>query len=110
MASSTIVYNQPINATSVNISNNYSAEKMKKWMMHNLDLQLIEYSHKSYKTGKINTSTYALAKPVESKRSVKVSQKLPFYISFQNVTISGYGPSNPAPIGIAVVGFSNYIL
>jgi hypothetical protein len=103
MASSTIVYNQPINATSVNISNNYSADVILK------DGSAM-VQDKSYKTGKINTSTYALAKPVESKRSVKVSQRLPFYISFQNVTISGYGPSNPAPIGIAVVGFSNYIL
>jgi hypothetical protein len=103
MASSTIVYNQPINATSVNISNNYSADVI-------LKDGSAKVQDKSYKTGKINTSTYALAKPVESKRSVKVSQKLPFYISFQNITISGYGPSNPAPIGIAVVGFSNYIL
>ena len=103
MASSTIVYNQPINATSVNISNNYSADVI-------LKDGSAKVQDKSYKTGKINASTYALAKPVESKRSVKVSQKLPFYISFQNVTISGYGPSNPAPIGIAVVGYSNYIL
>lgn len=103
MASSTIVYNQPINATSVNISNNYSADVILKDGSATIQ-------NKSYKTGKINTSTYALAKPVESKRSVRVSQKLPFYIRFQNITITGYGPSNPAPVGIAVVGSSNYIL
>ena len=49
-------------------------------------------------------------KVVQSKRSVKVSQKLPFYVRFEQVLISSYGPSNPAPIGIAVIGFNNYIL
>jgi len=49
-------------------------------------------------------------KVLTSKRTVSVSQKLPFYVSFEQILISGYGPSSPAPIGIAVIGFSNYIL
>lgn len=49
-------------------------------------------------------------KVLKSKRAVFVSQKLPFYVRFEQVLISGYGPANPAPIGIAIVGFSNYIL
>jgi hypothetical protein len=35
---------------------------------------------------------------------------LPFRVKFMNIGIEGYGPNNPAPIGIAVIGFNNYIL
>jgi hypothetical protein len=36
---------------------------------------------------------------------------LPFRVKFTNIGIEGgYGPSNPAPIGIAVIGTNNYIL
>jgi hypothetical protein len=35
---------------------------------------------------------------------------LPFRVRFMNIGIEGYGPNNPAPIGIAVIGFNNYIL
>ena len=61
-------------------------------------------------TTRIKESNFYTAKIVQSKRTVKVSQKLPFYVRFENVKISAYGPSNPAPIGIAVIGFNNYIL
>lgn len=42
--------------------------------------------------------------------NTKISKFLPFRISFQNIMIDAYGPASPAPIGIAVVGFNNYIL
>jgi hypothetical protein len=35
---------------------------------------------------------------------------LPFRIKFTNIGIESYGPNNPAPIGIAIIGFNNYIL
>tara|TARA_B110000977_G_scaffold61119_1_gene82987 strand:+ start:641 stop:958 length:318 start_codon:yes stop_codon:yes gene_type:complete len=35
---------------------------------------------------------------------------LPFRIRFINVGIMTYSADNPAPIGIAIIGFSNYIL
>ena len=35
---------------------------------------------------------------------------LPFRVKFTNVGIVGYNPDNPAPVGIAVIGLSNYIL
>lgn len=36
---------------------------------------------------------------------------LPFRVSFTTIDQgSGYGPSNPAPIGIAIIGLNNYIL
>lgn len=53
---------------------------------------------------------YPIARPYYKKINVKVNQSLPFRVSLANVTISAYGPSNPAPIGIAVIGFNNYIL
>ena len=45
------------------------------------------------------------------QHSVSVSTILPFYVKFTTIGIEGgYGPSNPAPIGIAVIGTNNYIL
>lgn len=35
---------------------------------------------------------------------------LPFRVRFTNIGIIGYSPDNPAPLGIAVIGLSNYIL
>jgi hypothetical protein len=46
----------------------------------------------------------------DSKIKVKAEQFLPFRVRFTSIGIEGYGPNNPAPIGIAVIGFSNYIL
>ena len=59
---------------------------------------------------RIEAKEYPIARITEKKRVVRVSQKLPFYVRFENVLIEGYGPSSPAPIGIAVIGFNNYIL
>jgi hypothetical protein len=42
--------------------------------------------------------------------SVKIEQALPFRIKLTSIGIEGYGPNNPAPIGIAVIGLNNYIL
>ena len=45
------------------------------------------------------------------KRQFKIKTKqLPFRIKFVSVQVPGYGPSSTAPIGVAVIGFSNYIL
>ena len=35
---------------------------------------------------------------------------VPFKIRVQNITVPGYSPSNVPPIGIAIIGFNNYIL
>jgi hypothetical protein len=58
----------------------------------------------------VMTKDYGIAKPTYKPIYAKVNQSLPFRVSVANVTISAYGPSNPAPIGIAVIGFNNYIL
>lgn len=40
----------------------------------------------------------------------KITEVLPFRVKFINIGIDAYGPNNPAPIGIAVVGYNNYVL
>ena len=60
--------------------------------------------------GTVKSYDYPIAKIRKSNRYVKVDQSLPFRIRLSNITIAGYGPSNPAPIGIQIIGFNNYIL
>jgi hypothetical protein len=45
-----------------------------------------------------------------SKGNVQINQVLPFRIRFTDIKIPGYGPNNVPPIGIQVIGYSNYIL
>lgn len=40
----------------------------------------------------------------------KVSHTMPFRVSFTNIQVPGYNVNSPAPIGIAIIGFNNYIL
>ena len=42
--------------------------------------------------------------------NAKIESVLPFRVKFTTIGIDGYGPGNPAPIGIAVIGINNYIL
>lgn len=42
--------------------------------------------------------------------STVVKEDLQFRVRFTNKEFLNYGPNNPAPIGIAVIGFNNYIL
>lgn len=35
---------------------------------------------------------------------------VPFRVRIQNITVPGYSPSNVPPIGVAIIGFNNYIL
>jgi hypothetical protein len=50
------------------------------------------------------------SKIVENKKEAKVRERLPFYIRLENVKIPGEENNRAAPIGIAVIGFNNYIL
>jgi len=59
---------------------------------------------------KAKAFAYGLIKITSKSRTVKVNQTLPFRVRFTSVQVPGYGRNNPAPIGIAVIGFSNYIL
>lgn len=44
------------------------------------------------------------------QRIMEVKEILPFRIKFTNIGISGYSGTYPAPLGLAIIGFSNYIL
>lgn len=59
---------------------------------------------------KITAISYPIAKVTDIVYTAKALDVIPFYVRFTNIGIEGYGPSNPAPIGIAVIGVSNYIL
>ena len=41
---------------------------------------------------------------------VKINNNLPFRVKFLPGIITGSSPTNPAPIGVAVIGVNNYIL
>jgi hypothetical protein len=63
------------------------------------------------KTKSITQSDYPIVKIVEGKRLVKIEQTLPFRVRFINITVPGYSfPNNVPPVGIAIIGFNNYIL
>jgi hypothetical protein len=56
----------------------------------------------------------SISYPITTVRDIVYSAKpidvIPFYVRFTNIGIAPYGPGNPAPIGIAVIGTNNYIL
>lgn len=59
---------------------------------------------------KIKTSNSFKSKIVQKSGTVQITQKLPFRIKITNIGVPGYSVTNPAPIGIAIIGFNNYIL
>jgi hypothetical protein len=61
-------------------------------------------------TAVISKKSYPIAKISEVKRTVKINKVLPFRIRFTNIMVPGYSASNPPGIGIAVIGYNNYIL
>jgi hypothetical protein len=58
----------------------------------------------------LGTKNYPISKISEGKRTVRINEVLPFRVRFTNIMVPGYSASNPAPIGIAVIGLNNYIL
>ena len=59
---------------------------------------------------KITPADYGIATIKYKAPKVKIDDVLPFRVKFINIGIPGYGPNNPAPIGIAIIGLNNYIL
>lgn len=47
---------------------------------------------------------------LDYKRTIKVNTVLPFRIKITNIKVPGYSPTAPSPIGLAIIGFNNYIL
>jgi hypothetical protein len=40
----------------------------------------------------------------------RIEELLPFRVQFINVSVFGYSKTNPPPIPLQVIGYSNYIL
>jgi len=41
---------------------------------------------------------------------IQIKHSLPFRVRFTSLNIEGYSPTNPPPIPLQVIGYSNYIL
>ena len=69
--------------------------------------------HKYMTTSQLFTSYFL---PIHlGKEDIRVfckikKDKLPFRIKFIGVQVPGYGPSSAPAIGIAIIGFNDYIL
>jgi hypothetical protein len=59
---------------------------------------------------KVTSIGYPITTVREIVYAAKAIDVIPFYVRFTDIGIAGYGPGNPAPIGIAIIGVSNYIL
>jgi hypothetical protein len=53
---------------------------------------------------------YGILEIADQYRKVSIDSPLQFRIRITNIGVIQYGPNNPAPIGVAVVGFNNYII
>jgi hypothetical protein len=58
----------------------------------------------------VKTADYDSVSIKDTQGLSLVKETLPFRVRFTNIGIPSYGPGNVPPIGIAVIGFSNYIL
>jgi hypothetical protein len=70
----------------------------------------IEIDGTTHSTSKITTSNYPIINIDNDGLSIDLIYTLPFRVKFTNIGIGAYGPNNPAPIGIAIIGLNNYIL
>lgn len=68
---------------------------------------ILEDSNKKVRS--IKTSNFFKSKIVFKSKNVKINEVLPFRVKITNIGVPSYS-SNAAPIGIAVIGYSNYIL
>lgn len=103
MARAVIIDSKIANTGSVN-SKDYALSKITD-IPHNTTITDIIPNTKSAKA-----KDYSIAKITTVLHFTSLESVLPFRVKFTNIGIEGYGPSNPAPIGIAVIGTSNYIL
>jgi hypothetical protein len=68
-----------------------------------------EITYDAYFTD-LEAKSYPITTIEDSKYHSNIESILEFRVRFENIGFLGYGPSNPAPIGIAIIGFNNYIL
>ena len=70
-------------------------------------VKIVEKKKKNLKA--INAISYAIINVSHNTRTVKVEEVLPFRVKFINIGIPNLISSAPG-IGVAVIGFNNYIL
>jgi hypothetical protein len=99
-----VIVNTSKSRTSTAKSTDYAIPSIEQ-ISHSSSVQDINHDSKPV------TTDYGIAKITDIIHDSKLESILPFYVRFTNIGIEGgYGPSNPAPIGIAVIGVNNYIL
>lgn len=55
-------------------------------------------------------ANFVNAKNVKYVARIDVVEQLPFRVRFSNIGLDTYDRGNPAAIGMAIIGYSNYIL
>jgi hypothetical protein len=58
----------------------------------------------------IRPANFVSAENVRYVSRIDVVEHLPFKIRLSSIGLEGYDRSNPAAVGIAIIGYSNYIL
>lgn len=70
----------------------------------------VKITDQSPSSKNIQSTDYANTRINDIKLNTIVKEQLPFRVKFLNKAFSSYGPENPPPIGVAVIGINNYIL
>ena len=101
--------------STVKISNNtdFSTRKVVDSDYSGVSIKNVNRSAKaSYpkRSTRVKNKVSNIAVISDQKIYVNPKEFLPFRIRLTTIGIESYGPGNPAPIGIAVIGISNYIL
>lgn len=58
----------------------------------------------------IKQKKYYRSKIIDAPGIVKINYAVPFRVKFINIGIEAYGPNDVPPIGIAIIGYNNFIL
>jgi hypothetical protein len=67
-------------------------------------------SNLQHKTKYIKPIDYSVKQISLISPTVTIKSDLPFRVRFKSIQIEGYSASNPPPIPLQVIGFSNWIL
>jgi predicted RNase H-like nuclease len=76
----------------------------------NEEKRRVALSNITHSASKVKEKHYPNSLFKNLQRKVIVREELPFRVRFINKGFLAYGPENPPPIGVAVIGFNNYIL
>jgi hypothetical protein len=69
---------------------------------------IVDDTKRSVKFVKNSNSFNSKIKFVPGK--VRINETIPFKVKFINIGIQSYTRNNAAPIGIAIIGVSNYVM